>query len=242
MTGQDIQFLDLTLPSPAQNLACDEALLDACDAGTSPQSLRFWESTHYFAVVGFSNQADREINVEACRREGVPIYRRCSGGGAVLQGPGCLNYTLVLRIDETGPLASIASTNRHIMERHAQALSRALNVSARVRGITDLAVGELKFSGNAQRRKRHALLFHGTFLLNFDLARLERLLQFPSQQPDYRQNRPHGAFVKNLGVSRHVIQSALRHEWNADSEMGDVPDCDALVREKYETDAWNLRM
>ena len=158
MTGQDIQFLDLTLPTPAQNLACDEALLDACDAGTGPQSLRFWESTQYFAVVGFSNQADREINVEACRREDVPIYRRCSGGGSVLQGPGCLNYTLVLRIDESGPLASIASTNRHIMERHAQALGRALtNPDLKgstfiVAGHTDAAGGEAYNQELSERR------------------------------------------------------------------------------------------
>lgn len=242
MSNQEIKCLDLTLPSPAENLACDEALLDACDAGSAAQTLRFWASPVYFAVVGYSNAVAREVNVQACRREGVPILRRCSGGGTVLQGPGCLNYALVLRFDDSSPLGTIGGANRHIMKRNAQALEQAIGRPVQIRGITDLAVGELKFSGNAQRRKRQALLFHGTFLLNFDLDRLGRLLQFPSQQPDYRLDRSHGAFVTNLDVEPGVIKAALRSAWNASDELTSVPDCAGLVREKYLTDDWNERI
>ena len=34
--------LDLTLPSPAENLACDEALLDWCEENGGEEILRFW--------------------------------------------------------------------------------------------------------------------------------------------------------------------------------------------------------
>ena len=90
--------LDLTLPSPAANLACDEVLLDACEEGSGPEVLRFWEPREYFVVAGFSNSVVREANLEACRHIGVGVFRRCSGGGTVLQGPGCLNYSLALKI------------------------------------------------------------------------------------------------------------------------------------------------
>jgi len=41
-----MRHLDLTLASAAANLACDEALLDACDDGSGPEVLRFGNRSH----------------------------------------------------------------------------------------------------------------------------------------------------------------------------------------------------
>jgi len=52
-----MKLLDLTLPSPAENLALDEALLDAAEAGEmADEVLRFWESPQPLVVVGRSSQ------------------------------------------------------------------------------------------------------------------------------------------------------------------------------------------
>jgi lipoate-protein ligase A len=167
--------------------------------------------------------------------------RRCSGGGTVLQGPGCLNYSLVLTINDSPPLATIPGANRHIMERQRAALSGLLRRPVEVQGCTDLTLGGLKFSGNAQRRKRHALLFHGTFLLRFDLSLMDCFLNLPSRQPDYRQGRPHGRFLTNLEVPAPAIKDALRAAWSAHTPLSDVPDCQRLITEKYARDEWNLK-
>jgi lipoate-protein ligase A len=233
--------LDLTLPPPAANLACDEALLDACEEDSGPEVLRFWEPRECFVVAGFSNSVAREANLEACRRDGVGVYRRCSGGGTVLQGPGCLNYSLALKIAGRPELETIPAANRHIMGRHREALSAALGREVEVRGFTDLAIDGLKFSGNAQRRKRRALIFHGTFLLDFDLGLMEKYLTIPSRQPDYRMDRPHGHFLMNLNAPAPAIKTALRGAWQAAEEVGAAPDCRRLTAEKYSRDEWNLK-
>jgi lipoate-protein ligase A len=234
--------LDLTLPTPAENLACDEALLDVAERGGAGEVLRFWESTTHFVVLGYGNQVKDEVNIEACRAAGIPILRRCSGGGTVVQGPGCLNYSLVLNSDENSALGSISSTNRFVMERHRQALALLLGQRVTVEGHTDLAVGDLKFSGNAQRRKRHWLLFHGTFLLDFDLERIEKLLFLPSRQPEYRQGRSHAAFLTRLQLTSDRIKSALREAWDANAPSARPPEAQIaqLVADKYSRDEWNL--
>jgi len=214
-------------------------LLDACEESGGPQALRFWESRDYFVVVGYANRISREAALDACSRENVPVLRRCSGGGTVLQGPGCLNYSLVLRFDETGPLRGIGETNTYIMGRHRDALRQALGLPVEVRGITDLAIDGCKFSGNAQRRKRRALLFHGTFLFNFDLDRIGRLLNMPSLEPDYRQARSHRAFVRNLNVPASVIKTALQNAWNASTVLASPPSFQELLRTKYSRTEWN---
>ena len=237
----DLQYLDLTLDSPAGNLACDEALLDACEMGTGAEVLRFWQPEQCFVVVGYSNEVAREVNLAACRQAGVGVFRRCSGGGTVLQGRGCLNYALVLRIDRQPELESITGANRYIMERQRAAVAGLLGKPVEVKGCTDLAMGGLKFSGNAQRRKRRALIFHGTFLLHFDLGMMDRFLHPPSRQPDYREGRPHGRFLMNLNVAASALRDALREAWGAHTPLTEVPDCQRLIEEKYARDDWNLK-
>ncbi len=236
-----MKYLDLTLPTPAQNLALDEALFEACEAGLGSEVLRFWEPQGYFVVVGYANRIRQAVNLEACQAAEVPVLRRCSGGGAVLQGPGCLNYSLVLRI--SGPLAGITETNQWIMQQHRAVLQTLLAKPVAVQGATDLTTGQLKFSGNAQRRKRSSLLFHGTFLLKMDLARIASLLPRPLQQPAYRQNRPHGEFLTNLKLSSAILKQTLQQNWDANEPYGPVPftEINRLVVEKYALEDWNYR-
>ena len=244
MNANALRHLDRTLPTPAENLACDEALLDEREAGAGAGGLlRFWEAREPFVVLGYANKASTEADTVVCRAHGVPVLRRCSGGGTVLQAPGCLNYSVILKIDEAGPLASITTTNAFVMERNQCALATALRQAVAVQGCTDLTLGELKFSGNAQRRKRDWLLFHGTFLLNFDLALVGKYLRAPSQQPAYRRGRTHREFMTHLPVTAEAIKSAMRAEWNAAAPLVEIPGerIARLVREKYAHDAWNLK-
>jgi len=238
-----MKYLELSYPSAEANLACDEALLDWCEAGASEEVLRCWEANSPFVVLGHANQIAREVNVETCQERGVPLLRRCSGGGAVVQGRCCLNYAVILRIDRAAALASIPGTNRWVMEKHAQLFREILHKEVRVRGHTDLALGERKFSGNSQRRKRDWLLFHGKFLLDFDLPLLTQLLPMPTKEPTYRAGRPHLDFVCNADVSADVVKAGLRETWRATDTLVNWP-CGAverLVSEKYSRPEWNQR-
>jgi lipoate-protein ligase A len=215
----EMEYLDLTFPDPADNLACDEALLDSCDRGESAGVLRFWEPQSYFVVVGYSNRDSNEIRLEACRKDNIPILRRHSGGGTVLLGPGCLIYAVVLRVNSDAPVLSIRETNRFVMERHRGVIERLTGSPTTVSGFTDLVMNGRKVSGNAQYRRRNAVLFHGTFLLDFDISMIEYLLETPSVAPDYRDGRSHIEFLATLGLQAQSIKDALRHEWNARSEV-----------------------
>jgi lipoate-protein ligase A len=244
-----MQHLELTLPSPAENLACDEALLDDRERHGGPGILRFWESTVSFIVVGYANKVAEEVQPEAVRRLAIPVLRRCSGGGTVVQGPGCLNYSVILPLDAVGPQPTITATNRFVMERHRDTLARLLGEPVEVAGHTDLAIGDRKFSGNAQRRKREWFLFHGTFLLpTFDLALIASVLRPPPREPDYRRQRAHLEFVRPLPLAAAAITRALRHAWSVTAPL-DTPDelariheaTETLARGRYRLAQWNER-
>jgi len=233
--------LDLPPASPANQLAADEALLDWCEAGEGVETLSFWEPRDPFVVVGYANKIAREVKADVCQQRGVPIFRRCSGGGTVVQMPGGLNYSLVLKITPDGPTGTITRANRFIMDRNRQALAAATGRPVVVRGHTDLAIGDQKFAGNSQRRHRNHLLFHGTILLHADLNLINELLPQPSLEPAYRAHRPHLDFVMNLRVSAESIKAALRQVWDAWEPLPNPPmeRIAALARDKYSTTAWN---
>ncbi|MDH5639889.1 MAG: hypothetical protein OEY28_01240, partial [Nitrospira sp.] len=74
-----LRLLDLTLPTPAENLALDEALLDELDEHEGDPVLRFWESDRLFVVLGATCRAVHDVHLAACEQDGIPVLRRASG-------------------------------------------------------------------------------------------------------------------------------------------------------------------
>ena len=212
------RLLDLTLSSPVENLALDDALLDELDEHGGEPVLRFWESDRYFVVLGPRCRLIDDVHIAACEQDGIPVLRRGSGGGTVLQGPGCLSYAFVLPLTFHPDLANIRTTNRFILERIALALQR-WEPAVVFRGISDLAIDGMKISGNAQRRKRNALLFHGTILHGMQGDLVARYLKQPARQPDYREDRPHRTFLRTINVPRQDLKQAIAAAWSVESPL-----------------------
>jgi lipoate-protein ligase A len=235
-----MRLLDRTLATAAENLALDEALLLQAEAGDAGEVLRLWEWPEPAVVLGSGCKLRDDVDPDACLADRVPVLRRSSGGGTVLFGRGCLCFSLVLAFDRDPRLGDVRSSYEHILGRVVEAFALP---GLALSGISDLAIHGYKFSGNAQQRKRTHLLHHGTILYDFDLAAVSRYLRQPARQPDYRADRPHGDFLRNLGRPRRWVVDRLRQAWGADEERQDVPgDVVArLVSEKYALREWTER-
>ncbi len=200
---------DRTLPGVAANLALDEAMLIEADEGHGPAAVRFWEPPDYAVVLGASRRLREEVRVDACRADGVPIFRRSSGGGTVVIGPGTLNVTVILP-ETAGPgLSAVDAAQRHVLDRLAGMVRRA-GVPVEVLAHGDLVLGDRKCGGSAQRRLKRWFMVHCSILYRFEIDRIGRYLTIPGRQPDYRRGRPHHEFLCNLGLSREVLVDALR--------------------------------
>jgi lipoate-protein ligase A len=236
-----MHFFDLTLPSLEENLALEEALLLAAEAGQGGEVLRFWEWSKYAIVLGSGGKLVADVDLAACEADGIAIARRSSGGGTVLLGPGCLLYTLILDYQRHPALGGIASSYQYVLRLVAEGLG-GLALGAVFDGTSDLAIDCRKFSGNSQQRKQRFMLHHGTLLYDFDLARAGRYLHMPEKQPDYRAGRSHQDFMMNLSGRRSEMIEAIAKIWDAFAEpqawlpaMSHVPQ---LVVVKYSQVAW----
>jgi lipoate-protein ligase A len=236
-----VRHLDLTLPTAAENLALDEALLEEAEAVARPlETLRLWEPDRAFVVIGRSSKVGIEVREQACREMQIPIVRRVSGGAAVVAGPGCLMYALVLSYELRPALRAVAEAHQFVLNTVAAALE-PLAPGLRCRGTSDLCLGQRKVSGNSMRAKRTHLLYHGTLLYDFPLDLVGRCLAMPPRQPAYRNARTHEEFVANLPLEAGTIRRALTRAWGGNEPCPDWPRemTARLVAEKYSRDDWN---
>jgi lipoate---protein ligase len=234
-----MNFLDLTLPTLAENLALDEALLLEAEAGNGGEVLRLWEWPSLAVVVGAGGKLAEDVNLANCEADNVPVMRRSSGGGTVLLGRGCLCFSLVLAYDRSPALREIPFSYVYILDRIANTV-RDLLPDIGHAGTSDLASDGKKFSGNSQQRKRNHLLHHGTLLHDFDIGIVSRYLTLPARQPEYRHQREHAAFLCNLPTSADELKRRLQQEWQAAEPHRSVPRSAVqhLMEEKYSKVDW----
>lgn len=241
-----MRHLDISFADPAENLALDEVLLDGVEAGRADDTLRLWESPVPFVVIGVGQSLVREVHEAHCREDGVPVLRRCTAGGCVLQGPGCLNFSLALAFARHHEVRDLHASYCYILGQLSKALALH-NIAAKHVGICDLALdGRLKVSGNAQRRRRRAMLHHGTLIYRPDFPGMARYLREPEDRPEYRGEREHRDFVGVLELSPETLRTVIRSAFDAPPEAqppdpAEMAAMRTLATTKYRMDAWTRR-
>jgi lipoate-protein ligase A len=242
-----MRLLDISFVSPEENLALDEVLLEGAETGRVDETLRFWESASPFVVLGVAQALRNCVREKECRQYGIPVLRRCSAGGCVLQGPGCLNYSLVLRHENHPETRTIRGSYCYILGRVAEAF-RKQGLAVRHMGVSDLAWRGKKVSGNAQKRRKHCFLHHGTLVYGLDPDAMERYLREPeaADRPQYRGHRTHRGFMCNLPLDTGQLRTVILEAFGVDGpprplHRWEIKEARTLAREKYGALEWTHR-
>jgi len=210
---------DVSFQVPEENIVYDEVLLHLAEQGYSQEVLRFWESPEMFVVLGRICKEHDDVKMDAVLKDRIPVLRRCSGGGTVLQGRGCLNYSLILSKERDRRISDLRQSYQVILGKVIAAL-KELGVQAVFCPISDIALAgsRKKISGNAQKRARKFILHHGTILYDLDLTQMETYLNIPEDVPEYRRGRSHLDFVANVPLDVENIKDGLKKVFGVDHE------------------------
>jgi lipoate---protein ligase len=229
---ESIQPLRHTEVPPESN-PTGEQLLDRAQ-----RPYRVWVPQGKSIVLGNSQEPDKELNVEAVRRDGIAVHKRMSGGGAVLLSPGCL--CLGLRFAKRKEL-SIADYFAKASALISGVVDQRLGLELRLRGTSDLActvppgyaipgaagltgglaeavgaagVTERKVAGCALYMPRDYVLYLASILVDPDLADIGKYLAHPSKEPEYRSGRRHEDFLGGLAaLSGRPVTAAEMIPW-----------------------------
>jgi lipoate-protein ligase A len=223
--------------APRENMAIDEALLLSCEAGGEGfPALRFYWWKKATLSLGAKEDLAGAADTEACRRHGVEIVRRPTGGRSVLHYSE-LTYSIVGPLGKSPYTGSVLESYHRIalaMKDGFTRLGAELELTAGTRRSAkgrspcfaapsryELAFEGRKVVGSAQRRLRRSALQHGSILLNSDIDVMAVATGAGEAQKAVLQSAMIGLNeILNRSLSREEIIAALvlslgsALEWN----------------------------
>jgi lipoate-protein ligase A len=188
MSNLKWRFLDTGFLTGFENMAIDEAVFTSCQEKKSPPTIRIYGWTPPAVSLGYFQKAVNAVDLEACKRNGIDVVRRLSGGRAVLHHHE-LTYSVICR-EGTPPLgSSVLETYKTISECLISTLkglalqvqwvaSREKHSAVKEKDKTascfsspslyEITVERKKICGSAQKRGDGVLLQHGSLLIDYD--------------------------------------------------------------------------
>ena len=240
---KNIRLLETGYKSGPWNMALDEILLlNFIDHSTPILRIYGWQPP--CVSIGYFQSMEEEVNVEECRRIGVDVLRRITGGGAVLHEFE-LTYSFITKVYPS----NIMESYKLICDPVVMYLNR-LNFNAKYVPLNDIIVNDKKVSGNAQTRKYNTLLQHGTILLSVDIDKMFSMLKVPSEKIKDKMINDVKARVTGINKSFEVVARNLKESFaekfgaqiivdNVTKEESEQTE--KLAVEKYSSCQWNWK-
>ncbi len=244
------RFIDVTTNNAPTNMALDEAISDAVKAKKSLPTIRFYKWKPSAVSIGYFQSLADEVDVELCKKLGIDVVRRRTGGGAVYHDSnGEITYSVIAQ--ESMFPKGVTESYHVICGWIVDALGR-IGIPAEFKPINDIIAAGKKISGNAQTRRNGILLQHGTVLYKLDVATMFSLLKVPKEKisdkfiEDVKQ-RVTSVTDINPAISEQQLKEALVTGFTSgkEFEFGTVTAeekaaAEKLAKERYSSNEWNF--
>lgn len=185
-----------------------EAVALAVDEGLSPNTIILVQPSSPYVCVGFHQELEREVDIDYCRNQNLPILRRSQGGGAVYLDSDQLFYQVVAREEsEVVPLG--------VEELFEKFLSitvyvyRSLGLQAGFKAVNDVVVDGRKISGNgAGNFGDNTAILIGNIIFDLDYKSMVRVLKVPNEKFRDKTVKSMREWVTSLRKELEIIPSA----------------------------------
>ena len=242
------RVLPLETMTAAEAMALEESLLESVSGG-GPPTIRFWCWDPTAVTLGRFQDVEQEVDLDLCRELGVDVVRRMSGGGTVYHARD-REFVYSVTAPEGELPRDVVGAYSEVLGLVMGGLSM-LGLSPRIKDDNNLMLGDLKVSGNSQRRSAGVLQVHGTVLLDVDEVTMFSLLRarpgVGTGKATPSKHHPVTSVRAESDASLEKVHSSIRFALLAGREHHDGTWTDEekaraehLVETKYGTDEWNL--
>jgi len=159
-----------------------EAVAQAVDVGDSPNTVLLVQPSSPYVCLGFHQELEKEIDVEYCRGNDLPIIRRSQGGGATYLDGNQLFYQVVAKKNSE----VIPESVEKLFERFLTVtvyVYRELGLQAEFKALNDVIANGRKISGNgAGEYGEGTTILVGNIILDLDYDSMARVLRVPDEK------------------------------------------------------------
>jgi lipoate---protein ligase len=148
-------------------------------SGTNEPTLTLVNPSKPYICIGYHQELEKEVDVEYCRENGLPITRRQVGGGAVYLDENQLFWHII--VPRSQAPYRIEDVYTRYLAGPVNAL-RAMGIPAVHRPVNDIQVEGRKIGGTGAATIGDAIVVVGSLIFDFDYETMVRVLKVPSEK------------------------------------------------------------
>ena len=163
-----------------------------------------------YVCIGYHQDVQQEVDLEFCRRNHIPVFRREVGGGAVFLDGNQLFFHLVL--NRNNPLAPerIDAFYRKFLNPIIE-VHHKIGIEVSYKPVNDLVVRGRKISGTGAGEIGDSIVFVGNLILDFDYETMARVLNIPDEK---FRDKVKKTIRENLSTIRRELGGDRAARWD----------------------------
>jgi lipoate-protein ligase A len=246
--SKKIRMLYMEGVSPLRSQTVYHAVAYAMKADT-PNTIIMVSPDAPYVCIGYHQEMQKEVDLDYCAANGLPVYRREVGGGAVYLDNGQLFTQWIFHKND---LPSFLEDRFKLYIDPLVGTYQALGINANHRPINDVHVEGKKIGGTGAAQMGIAEVVVGSLMYTFDKKTMSKVLKVPSEKmrdkifesletymttmTEQLGSTPDRAMVKDLymkKVSEALGMEIYEGEWTVEEE--------AMAREidaRFTSDEW----
>jgi len=134
-----------------------------------------------YVCIGFHQDVVQAVDLEFCRANDIPVFRREIGGGAVFLDGNQLFFQLILHRDNPVAPKRIDLFYKKFLQPVIEVHQR-IGIAVEYKPVNDLIVGTRKISGTGAAEIGDSIVFVGNLILDFDYESMSRVLKIPDEK------------------------------------------------------------
>ena len=166
-----------------------------------------------YVSIGFHQDVEQEVDLAYCEKEGIPVFRREVGGGAVYLDGDQLFFHLILHKDNPIAPKNKKAFYRKFLQPVIETYRR-IGIPAEYKPVNDVICGTRKISGTGVGEIGDCIVFVGNLIVDFNYAMMARVLKVPDEK---FRDKIHKTLEDNLSTIRRELGLEAARKWDEDT-------------------------
>jgi lipoate-protein ligase A len=163
-----------------------------------------------YVCIGFHQDVEQEVDLEFCKNNDIPVFRREVGGGAVYLDGNQLFFQLIIQRENPIAPRRIGAFYKKFLQPVIEVHHR-IGLEAKYKPVNDLVIETRKISGTGAAEIGDSIVFVGNLILDFDYETMSRVLKIPNEK---FRDKVKKSIEENLSTIRRELGEQKYEQWD----------------------------